>query len=322
MVFIHRSTHQLDLLGLNNDTIVIEGSPFCSLSNPIDIHECLYSGDSYHGFDLFLLSENNFSGYRRFRNDTFTSQTFNQSDPSRQTGREDFHYLVEGSFINYTLHYTVDRLPDPGEMYALYLFNDKVKFWNFLSGLDDGWIVKENLPFDSQDNSVQLNYCVDRSSYYFIAAKTPGGFHYHYSFNFRVAYFNRNTLIQNDFQIPCSVSSTHACTVNIPAHSSQYILAYIHYSSHSEPLTTHVCYEALDQVKIRTYVRSFIPALSCSAIMVFASCFALYFVYGMVRKSMRALGGSAADCCDVCGISFEFSKPLSAKKRNNCYERF
>ena len=292
---VNRPSNEVALLGVNNDTVVAMDTPQFPLDNPIEIRECPSTADSYHGLDVFLLSEEEFSRYRLFQTRSQTSRVFNQTGFSRDTGLIDYRYLAKGSVINYTLHYSIERMPDPGETYKLYLFDDEEKYFNYVQGIGDDAIAYRNLPFDSKNNSVRLDYVIDHSSYYFIAAKTPANLLYQFSYVFKVAYFDHKTLYEDGLQ-KCTVSYSHPCSVSIPVEGSHYLLAYIHASEPDDVvyLTTHICIRPLDQT---AYVASFVPFI------VVVTFIAVLFSCGICcvfRKAMKIVN---AKCYEVCGCA-------------------
>lgn len=225
-------------MGVNDDTVFV-ASPHSPWHSEIALTECLQRGDYYHQSDISLVPMHDLVYHNR--TDESTSRMFPQSRPSVTTGALEYFYLVENSKIDYQLCITN---AGPKEVGSIYIFDDRDEYFTYQNQLNDptqNAVFKQDfaLPPNNQSVCIEFTYNVKKSSYYFLAASTPGNIYYNYSYSILTYFFNHS-----DYSLQCSVLGTTGCDLQLPFKSEDFaVLAYVHPLMDSEPFATHICVE-------------------------------------------------------------------------------
>ena len=258
-------------LGVNDDTVLL-GNPITPRDSHLAISECLQSGDYYHRSDIFVVSTSDLIIHER--NDKWSSRVLEQPRPSVLTGVVEYLYLVEGSNISYELCTTNEAYSD--QQGTFYIFDNRDDYFTYVNQLNNPgekavFSHHFTLAANNLTTCLKINYTVSQSSYYFLAATTPGGIRYSYSYDIATRYYNHT-----DYTTHCSVLDTTTCDISLPFDFKQYtVLAYIHPLANSDPFATHVCFKTGWTKAARVQV----SVIGATTVLVFLLLFVMTLIY-------------------------------------------
>lgn len=245
VTYMLKHSKQSHVIEVNGDTVYLDQVE-SRLYSSWTVTECLENDDFEHVTTLHRVKGNDVVIHEK--NKTFESGRFRTSGLSRDTGIVENLYLLEGSWINYTM------CLDSSSTYVLngklFIFDRNKDLQNFLSGASDGTdtaVYQRHLPvgLNNQTICTSILFVVSRVSYYHITAEIPSDVLYMFNYTYSQLYLNGS-----DYASLCDVWLTHDCSVSIPSSvSSTEKYTLLGSVEHIPPTiavspTTHICVTA------------------------------------------------------------------------------
>ncbi len=238
---LHSHNQQNPVLACNGDTIYLDqvGS---LLYSSWSVRECPDQYDFEHVTTLHRVKGNGFVSHEEKL--SFQSGRFTTTRVERDAGVLDNQYLLEGSWINYTM--CLDTAKTSQLNGEFFVFDDYVDLQNFFMGTSDGTdtaVYLHRLPIGSNNQTVctSIHYTISKTSYYYLTTKIPTGVAYMFNYTVYERYLNGT-----DYVPLCNVSLEHQCEVNIPnsfTNQEYTLLGSVRYFPPMIviPPTTHIC---------------------------------------------------------------------------------
>ena len=269
-ISFHDVISSVPKLGSGNDTIILQ-TVNGFFHSSITVTTCDQQGDSPHINRIFLIPMADL-----ILHNTSYSLDYNQFDqdsPSAVTGQIENQYLLKGSKISYQM-----CLGSMGsdKMYAyLFLFNNGFDFSQYQRTPTLGEnlsILKRRVEIGTNNSTqcFQLMFEVPKSSYYFLALRTPGKIFYTYKYTLNINYYDHN-----EYAMVCSIYDNKPCHIDVPGSlfsSEDYtLLAYVRPNVELSSVTNHVCVSASrsDSVNAIVGMTASIASLALLVILVF-----------------------------------------------------
>ena len=252
------------VLGQENDTIII-GKVTGSFVTKVNISEYLEHDDYSHVSRIYVTSKLNLHQH----NLTDSRRLKYQPDPDRETGLQDYIYLLYGSRIDYTMCVASVTESSEGLIGNLYVFDDlsSYQLYNTTHA-----VCHRVLEFGTNNKTVCTSiksYTASKTGYYFITSDTPGNIVYQYSYNIQQVYLDPDDYNEAIDDCPEGVYQPNSCVLSVK--HGDYVLAYIELLVAADPMTTHL--------KLQPMSLSFVKRAMTALVCVFGVCSVVFFIW-------------------------------------------
>ena len=235
-----KNTTQEPQLGHHGDTVLLGTlKPF--FQSIVTVSVCDQPGDSPHIDYLTLVKQTNVTIHHL--KDTFESIQIVQDFPSSTSGLVNYLYLIRGSFINYTI--CLGSLTSKILQGSLLVFDNDFKFSQYQASPELGEqlsIFSETLEIgnNNQTSCLTMFYEAPKTSYYFVASRTPGGIFYTFNYSKQVLFYDHR-----DYEQLCSIYEGEPCELSVPGPpfslEEYLLLAYIRPNVETTAIQNHMC---------------------------------------------------------------------------------
>ena len=229
-------------LGHRGDTIELSIlEPFCQ--SKVTVFVCDQPGDSPHINYLFLVKRDNITIHQLAV--TFESTQIDQDFSSSTSGLVNYLYLIEGSIINYTI--CLGSLAADLEVFqgSLFVFNNGLKFSLYQDSPELGeqlsiFSKKFEIGKNNETKCLSMVYKAPKTSYYFVASRTPGGIFYTFNYSKHVLFYDHR-----DYKQLCSIYEGEPCELSVPGAPFSFeeylLLAYVKPNVETTAIQNHIC---------------------------------------------------------------------------------
>ena len=246
---------------------------------------CDQRGDSPHIDRIFIVPENNLTMHHT--NHSLNSAQIDQQFSSAVSGLIDNLYLLEGSDLSYKI--CVGSIDSGSLQGDLFVFTNDFNFIEYKESPELGEqlsIISKSFEIgrDNSTNCVQLVFKAPKSSYYFVATRTPASIFYTFQYTLHINYYDHS-----DYQVACSIYEEEPCEITLPGSifsTEKYVLlAYVRPNVELSSSTNHLCVTAnrSDSVYLIIGMATSIAALALLGTVVII----IVVVVGIRRRNRR-----------------------------------